>query len=444
MKKFLVAVVLAFAATAFAQTDAAQQQQGASQQKTIKDPAEYNAYITATGLTDPNQKAAALEGFAQQYPSSVVKEDALAGAMAAYQGAGNLQKSSEIAARILQSNPNNVPALAVSVYTKRAQAVNTNNVPLMNEAGDLAARGVTALQTWQKPEGLSDADFQKQKAGLSAIFNGAAGASAMQKKDYANAQKYLRDAVAVNPTSADDTYSLALAYLTPKPSTDENTVNGLWYIARALNLVAGNAAAEKQIGDFGSRVYKRYHGSDEGWAQLIAQAKTSPTPPAGFAIAKYVPPSPADQARDMVAKNDIAKMEFADWIFILTSGNQQAADQVWNTLKGKALRFQGQVIDANKNAIVMAVTADGIEAKKPEVQVTMAAPLRVAPAVGSNFQVQAVPDTYEVTPAPAAAPGAAQATPTLLIKMIDGEQIGAAKPKPAAKPAARKPAAKKK
>src|SRR4051812_47566154 len=180
MKKFLVAVVLATATAAFAQTDATQQQgatQGAPQQKTIKDPAEYNSYITATGLTDPAQKAAALEAFVQQYPNSVVKEDALAAAMAAYQQAGNLAKSADVAARILQTNPNNVPAIAVSVFTKRQQAVNTNNVALMNEAGDLAVRGLQALQTWTKPEGVSDADFQKQKAGLNTIFNGAAGAS---------------------------------------------------------------------------------------------------------------------------------------------------------------------------------------------------------------------------------------------------------------------------
>src|SRR5437899_7236696 len=152
MKKFLVAAVLAFAATAFAQMDAAQPQaadqqpQGAAQQKTIKDPTEYNAYITATGLADPTQKAAALEQFVQQYPNSVVKEEALAAAMAAYQQAGNLQKSADVAARVLQSNPNNVPAIAVSVYTKRQQAVNTTNPALFNEAGVLGARSVNAIQ----------------------------------------------------------------------------------------------------------------------------------------------------------------------------------------------------------------------------------------------------------------------------------------------------------
>ena len=83
MKKFLI-IVLISAIAAAAQTAAP------AGQKTIKDQTEYNAYITATGLTDPGQKAAALEGFVQQYPNSVVKEDALAAAMGAYQQAGNM------------------------------------------------------------------------------------------------------------------------------------------------------------------------------------------------------------------------------------------------------------------------------------------------------------------------------------------------------------------
>src|SRR5260221_6782875 len=102
MKKFLATVVLATSAAAFAHTGADQPSasdqaqnstaQSGAQQKTIKDAAEYNAYISATGQTDPGAKAAALEAFVQQYPNSVVKEDALEGAMAAYQQAGNMGK----------------------------------------------------------------------------------------------------------------------------------------------------------------------------------------------------------------------------------------------------------------------------------------------------------------------------------------------------------------
>src|SRR5437870_12712306 len=58
------------------QTDQAQPsgQAGApTSQKTIKDPAEYNAYITALNTPDPAQKAAAMEAFITQYPQSGVK-----------------------------------------------------------------------------------------------------------------------------------------------------------------------------------------------------------------------------------------------------------------------------------------------------------------------------------------------------------------------------------
>src|SRR5947209_8711239 len=143
MKKFLVAATLILTATAFSQTGATQPQgsqtqgaqpaagqQPAAQQKVIKDPTEYNAYITATQLTDPAQKAAALEAFVQQYPNSIVKEDALAATMGAYQQAGNSAKSMDAANKILQINPSNVPACVVVVYGTRQQAMQQNNQQL--------------------------------------------------------------------------------------------------------------------------------------------------------------------------------------------------------------------------------------------------------------------------------------------------------------------------
>src|SRR5260370_22394533 len=62
---------------------------GEPQKKEIKDPAEYNAYVNATGITDPATRANALEQFIAQYPTSVVKDDALEQLMGAYQQAGN-------------------------------------------------------------------------------------------------------------------------------------------------------------------------------------------------------------------------------------------------------------------------------------------------------------------------------------------------------------------
>jgi len=79
-------------------------------QKVIKDPAEYNAYITALNLTDPPAKAAAMEAFIVQYPNSVMKTDALQQALQAYQAAGNPQKVQITANRILEIDPNDLRA----------------------------------------------------------------------------------------------------------------------------------------------------------------------------------------------------------------------------------------------------------------------------------------------------------------------------------------------
>jgi hypothetical protein len=81
MEKLIISMVLAvLAAVAQAQTGPEE----APQQKTITDPAEYNAYITAINLPDPAQRASALESFLQQYPGTVMKSEALEQILAAY------------------------------------------------------------------------------------------------------------------------------------------------------------------------------------------------------------------------------------------------------------------------------------------------------------------------------------------------------------------------
>ena len=425
MKKFLVAVVLAAAASAYVSAQSADQaQQGPTSSKTIKDPTEYNAYISATQQTDPAAKAAALEAFGAQYPSSVVREESLQGAMAAYQQAGNVAKATQAASTLLQAYPNNVDAIAVLVYGKRQ----TQDPQQLAEGGQLAQRGLQALQTMTKPEGLSDADYAKKKQIFSVIFNGAAGQAALVNKDYANAAKFMRAAVENNPNDVADVYPLGLAYLSIKPMTPENALPGLWYIARATTLVANNPQALQQINAFGKGSFKKYHGSEEGWVELVALAKTQPALPADLAqrITQYVPPSPAEQAADMLKQQpDPQQMGFGEWIFILTSGNQQASDAVWAAIQNKPLKFQGKVIEATPDTIGMAVTADGIEANMKEVEIKVEEPLKAAPTVGADFKVQATPFSFTVKP--------------FLMSMEHGIEIGA---KPAKKVVKKKAPAK--
>ena len=156
------------------------------QAKTIKDPAEYKTYIAALKLTNPAQKAAAMEAFAARYPKSVVRIDALEQAMAAYQQAGNAPKVESSAEHILHIEPNNVRALAIATFLKRSAATHGNATAAAASAAD-AERGLKALPHWRKPSGISDAEFKKLRDQMAAIFEGAAGFSALQAKDYASA-----------------------------------------------------------------------------------------------------------------------------------------------------------------------------------------------------------------------------------------------------------------
>jgi tetratricopeptide (TPR) repeat protein len=410
MKKFLLTAVLALSVAAAAQ-DASSQGAGAAQgqsgQKTIKDTAEYNAYMSAIGQQDPNAKAQALESFLQQYPSSVVKEDALNGLLGAYQGTNNVNKLQDVANRVLQVNPNNYRALAILVYLKIHSAQ-----PDIPGAAKLAETGLAAIQT--KPADVSDADWEKTKAGLTSIFQGAIGANYVAQKNYAAAQKPLQEAVNANPNDLSNVFPLAQAYLIPSVSTKmipgkspvldaTNAKNGLWYAARSVGLAQtqspGGVAA---INQFGSYYFKKYHGGDDGWQQLVQAAAASPMPAAGLLDAitpAPPPPTKADFAKGILAKNpDVPQLAYEDWLFILGSGYQEGADQVWNYLKDKVLPVKGMVISATTDTVTLATTDDDKQDKKADVTIQMVPPLKTPPAVGSEVDYKGKATSYTPDP----------------------------------------------
>ena len=424
MKTSLVAIVLAFAAVASGQQATPQSQtapaapaqtaqpaapaqagqpsaQGQPQQKKeIKDPAEYNAYVGAVQQQDANAKISGLEAFLTQYPNSVMKEDALEVLMGAYQQTNNQAKMLETAQRVLQANPNNLRALALLAYVKRAQAeANQNPQQNLAEGAQYANKGLEALKTAPKPEGTSDADFEKLKTQMSVIFNGTAGIAALQNKDYATAQTDLKAAVQGDPNELRNVYPLALADLTGTPP---NPVEGLFFIARAANLAAGSPG-QAQIQGYGLSQYKKYHGSDQGWSDVLAAAKTNPMPPAGFDIAKYVPPTPAEEAAELVknkTSNDIKQMTFAEWEKVLSAGKPEDQDKVWTVIKGVPLQMEGLVISATPTEIQIAESEDDIAAKRADIVVAMSGtiPDRLMPKVGANLQFEGTPATYTASP----------------------------------------------
>ena len=400
MKKSLVAFLLVCTLAAAVFPYAAAQAAPAAQKPQIKDPAEYNAYVNAVQQSDAAAKAQAIEAFLQTYPNSVMKEEALVQLMGAYQQSGNAAKTVDAAGRILQVDPNNVRALALlSYYYRSLCAQGGADAPKnCDQAAQYGQKGLDALPNTTKPDGMSDADFTKFHNDIEGIFSGAVGFAALQKKDLALAQKDLRDAVEHEgqPNIA-DIYPLATSDLEAKPMNPE----GFWFAIKAAGLAQG--PGQQQILDYARKKYIRYHGSEDGWADLVKQAQGAQgvMPPAGFTVAAAPPPpSPAEQAADLVKSKDPKQMSFAEWQLVLSSGNAQAADVVWSSIKDKAVKLVANVISASPSKLALAGSADDIDDKKADITLTMTKPLpaKLVPATGTLTQFQATVSSY--TPSP--------------------------------------------
>jgi hypothetical protein len=468
MKKIVLAMSLVAAVTAVAQTTpapaaaapAAPAQSAApgapAQKKEIKDPAEYNAYVGAIQQADAAAKISGLEAFLTQYPNSVMKEDALELLMSAYGQTGNAAKSQETALKVLQANPCNLRGLALLSFTKRAAAEQGGPTAAQSliEAGQFGEKGLQCVQTVTKPDGTTDADFQKLKSETSGIFNGAAGMAALQAKNYDKAQQYLGAAVAADAPDASslrDVYPLALAYLSPPVcppaapaaadgsaaaapapagcSTPDKATAGLFYIARAADLAQG--AGKAQIAKFGENRYSKFHGSADGWTDLMAKATTATTP-AGIMITQYVPPTPAQQCDDIEKQKEVKDMNFAEWQLCLSEGTAAAVDKVWTTLKGKPLQMQAHIISIDTTGkatrLMLAGSEDDIEGKRADIDLTMTAaiPKKDMPKEDTDFQFQGTPTAF--TPKP------------FVMTMDEGAMLVKAAPKKAT-PVHKKPAA---
>ena len=177
---------------------------------------------------------------------------------------------------LLAMDPGNALALAVLVD------------PRVSVAGDgqdrfrMASEGVAAFRRLPKPEGMRNEEFIRLQRHVLSTLEGETGLGYLERKDYATAQQYLRQAVTGAPNSGRYVYGLALAKLRQNPPQSD----GYWYLARAVNL-SRRTPQGVAIAEFARRQYVGAGGSDNNWDRFLAvtAASTFATADAGRARA---------------------------------------------------------------------------------------------------------------------------------------------------------------
>lgn len=406
MKNLLLASVLVLTSAAIAQN--AGQPGSASApagNKSIADPAEFQMYDSACNVADPAGKAAALEAFLTRYPNSVAKLPALLQELAAYQQAGNNDKLQETAKHILEVDPNNVTAWAVDVVVPYMKGERGDAAAAI-AAGSEAQKALQALSSWQKPEGMSQADYDAKRMQMTTVFNTAAAFSALQSKDYASARDYYSKLMEADP-SLENYRRLGFADLQMNPPD----VAGFWYLAKAINLAQaeGNKVMAQQIAADTKDRYRRYHGSNDGWDPIVADAAKQPTLPANFTV--KAKPTECEQVVAAAQQSDLESFSVADWELILSHRDcsadaKPAAEKIWQSILAKQknngvgkLTFDGvKVISATADSLQAAITETNKQANKADLQVTLEKPFASPPTPGAQLDVVGVVADY--TPAP--------------------------------------------
>lgn len=160
------------------------------------------------------KRAGYLAKYAQIFPDSPYANQALGVAATAYQQAQNAPKMLEVANGLLAKDPNNLGMLLLlsDYYCDKTDQ--------LDKAETYAKKAISALQTAQKPEGVSDEQWAQQKGLQKGLALSALGQVNIEKKDNTQAVENLKSAAPLlksdNGSYARNQYRLGFALLNLK------------------------------------------------------------------------------------------------------------------------------------------------------------------------------------------------------------------------------------
>jgi hypothetical protein len=309
--------------------------------------AEYNAFQSASGQTNPQAKIQACDDFVTKFPKSVLIPLIDEMYYVAYNQLKNYPKTIEAVDTFVAIPEEKFTPVGLSkeaVTGKKLEALNvraaaflesfnlkdTNAQDELTKARDAALQGLQFLNELQKPASISDEKFAEAKKPYAIRFNYTAGSTAFQLKDYKNAIQYFSAELADNPSEAATYWQLGVAYLQlaaqqapPAPAqqgaapgaasvaaatTDPATqqyhdlmMNGFWAIARSIGL---KGPQEDQMKTYLRAQMFNYEQPacgpllDDQMNELIQLATNSPTRPDTYSI-----PSAADLGKILQSSN---------------------------------------------------------------------------------------------------------------------------------------------
>jgi len=367
-----------------------------AQQPTYTLP-EYNALQAAQAEKDPQAQVKDLDAFVAQYPNSTLMQYIDQMYYQAYYKLKNIPKAIDYTDKVVALADKADVAQRVQAIQARMQLFAAGFDPKAADAHDQLTKerdamlaGIKLLPDLKK---ANDKVTDDQLKAINSAFEGAAGASDIQLKDYAAAEEAFKAQLALNPNDPVANYRLGLAFL---QSTPPQSLDGFWALARAINLKIPDS---DKVKDYLRKTIINYEQPncdtlvDAQLSELLQLSATAPTRPDTYTI-----PSAADLQKIAQASTIISV------IGDLSAGGDKAK-MTWLAICGAEFpEVIGKIIDVPKSdnfvdiMVFTSASSDEIQAATTanmDVKVWTAAPPAGA-AGAASAQITPQPDVARV------------------------------------------------
>jgi tetratricopeptide (TPR) repeat protein len=372
----------------------------AAPQKNWKDRNEYDLYVAIGNEKDPKARLDKLEQWEKGYPKTDWEKERQTLFLTTYAAMNDPKDAVAEAKKMLAEDPKDFTALYYTMLFTQA-LYGQNQSPDVLEQGDTAAKAILANIDTPPPNVTAD-QWAKLRPDLEQLAHVNLGFIAMQRMNWEGAEGEFQKALMLNPNNAQVDYWMGTVIASQKKL--DKLPAAMFYFARAATYTGQGAlppAAQQTAMTYVQKQYKNFHGSDEGFNDLVAAAKASPTPPAGFSI-KNANEIAQSQAANEEEYNKSHPAE-ALWASLKMALTAPDGESYFNMMKGsKVPTLKGRVIKlepaVKPKTILLAMEDKTNNTTMADATLKFEMPLAGKVDEGTELTFEGVAESYTANP----------------------------------------------
>jgi tetratricopeptide (TPR) repeat protein len=256
-------------------------------QKNWKDRAEYDLYDAITKDANAKTRLEKLQQWEKQYPQTEWLTERRTLLVTTYAALNQPKETTDAAKALVAGDPKNFTGLYYIMYFTQPLYAQTKSTEALDQGEQAANTIIANIDT--PPPGVTAEQWAKLRPDIELLAHVNLGYIDMSRSKWEAAEAEYGKSLQLSPNNGQVDYWMGVVIWSPKKS--ERYPAAIFYFARAGTYDGTGAAAPalRQTSlDFARRLYKNYHGSEDGFNDLVAAAKASPAPPADLKIVDAV------------------------------------------------------------------------------------------------------------------------------------------------------------